>query len=107
MNLIKLKEKLSEYKKEDVIFGKVEKYILERINSSREEVVAEILSCKNLDFVEAQNRGDETRYVLFFIYSKKIGRVYVIKFNSKLRIITAYPLGRKTLLKYKKKRFIS
>lgn len=107
MELKEFKEKISKYKRENIVFGKIEKYIIERINSNKEEIITDLLLCKDLEFVEIQSRKNETRYALFFIYSKRKGRVYIIKFNDNLRIITAYPLGRRTLLKYNKKRFIS
>jgi hypothetical protein len=40
------------------------------------------------------------------VYSGSKGRVYIIKFKDKIRVITVYPLGRRTLIKYKGKRFI-
>jgi len=98
---------LKNYSKDDIVFGKIEKYILNRINASKEEVINELFSGENLKFVEKQEKNNETRYALFFVYSKRKGRVYVINFGKELRIITAYPIGRKTLSKYKKKRFIN
>lgn len=107
MELKEVKELLGRYQKQDIIFGKTEKYILDRISAKKEEVLTELLSAKNLEFVEKQERSDETRYALFFVYSKRSGRVYIITLGDKLKIITAYPLGRKTLSKYRKRRFIS
>ena len=106
-NIKEFDKLLKNYSKDDVVFGKIEKYILDRINASKEEVINELFSSENLEFVEKQEKSNETRYILFFVYSKRKGRVYVIIFGRELRIITAYPLGRKTLLKYKKKRFIN
>ena len=98
---------LKNYSKENVVFGKTEKYILDRINASKGEVINELFSGENLEFVEKQEKNNETRHVLFFVYSRRRGRVYVVKFGNDLRIITAYPLGRRTLSRYKKKRFIN
>ncbi|MBI4116240.1 hypothetical protein HY449_00685 [Candidatus Pacearchaeota archaeon] len=98
---------LKNYSKDDIVFGKIEKYILDRINASKEEVIKELFSGENLKFVEKQERNNETRYALFFVYSKRKGRVYVAGLGEEFRIITAYPIGRKTLSKYKKKRFIN
>jgi len=53
--------------------------------------------------IEKQERNGEIRYALYFVYSGKKGRVYVLTFKEKIRVITIYPLGRKTLSKYKKK----
>ena len=108
MNSIKRFEiLLKNYSKKDVAFGKTEKYILDRINASKEEVINELFSGEKLEFVEKQEKNNEIRHALFFVYSKRKGRVYVVKFGRELRIITAYPLGRRTLSKYKKKRFIN
>lgn len=107
MELKEVKNLIAKYSKEDIIFGKRENYILERINATKEEIIKELLSPENLKFVEKQERDNETRYALFFVYSKRSGRVYVITFRDKLRVITAYPLGKKTLFRYNKKRFIN
>ena len=107
MEIKEVEKLLKKYSKEDIVFGKKENYILQRINATKEEVIKELLSHENLEFVEKQERSDETRYALFFVYSRRSGRVYVITLGDKLRIITAYPLGKKTLSKYHKRRFIN
>ena len=76
---------LKNYSKDDIVFGKIEKYILNRINASKEEVINELFSGENLKFVEKQEKNNETRYALFFVYSKRKGRVYVVKFGRELR----------------------
>lgn len=106
MEIKEAKELLGKYSKEDIVFGKKKDYILDRISATEEEVVNDLLKAEALDFVEKQERSDEIRYTLFFVYSRKSGRVYVTKLEEKLRIITAYPLGKKTLSKYHKRRFI-
>lgn len=63
----------------------------------------EILDYENVEFVEKQREQEETRYKLYFVYSSKTGRVYVLKFTDKIRIITVYPIGKETLKKYKRK----
>ena len=107
MELKEVKKLLSGYSKEDVIFGKTEAYILERIGATKKEVEDDLFTTENLEFVEEQKRSNETRYALFFIYSRKSGRVYVVKLDDKIRIITTYPLGKRTISKYHKKRFIN
>lgn len=98
-------KKLTErYKKEDIIFGKSLDFLLYRIKVGKEDIENEILSCNNLSFAQKQVKDGETRYALFFIYSKRKGRKYIITFrNNNLRIITIFPLGRKTLKRYRKK----
>jgi len=103
--LEEVKEIIKKYQKEDIQYGKPIEFILSRINTTKNIIEREIFNFENLEFIEKQYRKGEIRYVLYFIYSKKRGRVYVITFNGKLTIITIYPLGKKTLRKYHKKRF--
>ncbi len=63
----------------------------------------EILDCDNAEFVGKQKEQGETRYKLYFVYSSKTGRVYVLKFTEKIRIVTVYPIGKQTLKNYKRK----
>jgi len=99
-----VKKLINQYKKESIVFGKDLAFLLSRVKESKEEIEKEILSCKDLIFVEKQIKGNEIRYVLFFIYNKRKGKQYVITFRDKnLRIITIFPLGRRTIRKYKKK----
>jgi len=93
------------YKKEDAEYGKPLEYLLSRNKMTKEEIVKEIFECKNLEFTEKQERKGEIRYVLYFVYSRKKGRAYILRFNEKIRIITIYPIGKKTLRRYRKKRF--
>ena len=61
------------------------------------------MTLKDLEFAERQERKEEIRYALFFIYGSKRGREYVITFSENLTVITIFPLGRKTVRKYHKK----
>lgn len=63
----------------------------------------EILNYDNSEFIEKQKEQGEKRYKLYFVYSSKTGRVYVLKFTKKIRVITVYPIGRQTLKNYKRK----
>ncbi len=95
---------IKNYKKENIVFGKEIDFLVKRIGISKEEIEKEILDCKNLFLTEKQFKDGETRYALFFIYGKRKGRQYVIIFREKeMRIITIFPLGRKTLKRYTKK----
>lgn len=100
-----VKELIKKYKKDDFEYGKPFDYLIFRNKTSKNEIEEEIINHRNLEFVEKQERKNETRYVLYFVYSRKKGRAYVLKFNAKIRVITIYPVGRKTLRKYRKKRF--
>ena len=95
---------IKQYKKENIVFGKPLDFLLPRIKISKEEIENEIISCNNLSLAKKQVKDGEIRYALFFVYGKKKGREYIITFRDyNLRIITAFPLGRKTLKKYRKK----
>lgn len=99
-----VKELIRKYKKEQIVFGKTLDFISARIKISKEEIEEEILNCNSLVFTEKQTKNDEERYALYFVYSRKRGRKYVITFRDNvLRIITIFNLGRKTLKKYVKK----
>ncbi len=98
-----VKKLINQYKKK-IVFGKDIDFLIKRIKVSKEEIEKEILECKNLVLAEKQIKDGETRYALFFTYSKRKGRKYVVTFRDKnIRIITIFLLGRKTLKRYKKK----
>lgn len=93
-------------KDQEIEYLKPLDYLLNRVNTTKKEIEKELFDFENLKFVEKQERNDEIRYVLFFVYSRKRGRVYVVTFKDKISLITAFPLGKNTLKKYKRKRFI-
>ncbi|MBS3074706.1 hypothetical protein J4447_04640 [Candidatus Pacearchaeota archaeon] len=47
-------------------------------------------------------RDGDKRYKTYHVYSGNTGRVYVITFTDKIRIITIYPLGKSTMRRYKR-----
>jgi len=98
-----LKDLISKYKDKGFEWGKPIEYLEFRNGCSKEEMEIEILNYDNVEFVEKQLEQDETRYKLYFVYSSKTGRVYVLKFTEKIRIITVYPIGKTTLKNYKGK----
>ena len=99
-----VKNFIKKYTQYDFEYGKDLKFLTKRMGATQEEINNEILNCDNLSFANKQIKDSETRYALFFIYNKKEGRKYIITFREqKLRIITAFPLGRKTLKRYRKK----
>ena len=98
-----LKELIKRYKEKGFEWGKPIEYLEFRNGCSKEELEKEILDYGNVEFVEKQREQEETRYKLYIVYSSKTGRVYVLTFTSKIRIITIYPIGRTTLKNYKRK----
>lgn len=108
MDLEELKNKLKSYKREDIVFTKPNlEILLSDRKLDRNELIEEILSLKNLKYIETEERIhkgiNELRYRLYFVYSRSRGRFYVVRFNSKLKIITVFRLGRKTLNRYKRR----
>lgn len=99
-----VKELIEKYKVNGIVFGKDINFIIKRIKSSREIIEKEIFSSKSLYLAEKQIKDNEIRYVLYFVYSHRKGRQYVLTFrDNNVRIITVFPLGRRTIKKYKKK----
>ncbi len=96
---------IEKYKNKGFEYGKPISYLEFRNSCTKEEMEAEILDYKNLEFVAKQFVLGETKYALYFVYSGARGRVYVLKFGDKIRIITVYPLGRTTLKNYEKGKF--
>lgn len=89
----------------EIEYGKPLKLLQFKSNLTEEQIKKELFNFKFLAFVEKQDRDNETRYVLYFVYSKKRGMVFVITFREKIRIITLYPLGQNTLRKYNERKF--
>ncbi len=98
-----LRELIDKYKDKGFEWGKPIDYLEFRNGCSKEEMEKEILDCENIEFVEKQREQEETRYKVYLVYSSKTGRVYVLKFTDRIRIITVYPIGRATLRFYKRK----
>ena len=105
-DLDELKNLLENYKEKGIRYGKPLKLLLERNDTTEEEVNKELFSLINLEHIEKQEKDGEIRYVLFFVYNKRRGRQYVLTFREKIIVVTLFPFGRKTLLKYRKRRFI-
>mgnify|MGYP005699662227 FL=1 len=98
-----LQQLIESYKDKGFEWGKPIEYLEFRNGCSREDMQREILDFSGVEFVAKQKEQDETRYKLYIVYSSKTGRVYVLTFTQKIRIITVYPIGRETLKNYKRK----
>lgn len=98
-----VKELIKRYKEKGFRYAKPFNFLLERIEATKEEIEKEIINHNNLEFCEKQTKKAETRYDLYFVYSKKRGRVYILAFEDKITIIKVYPIGKRTLKKYKKR----
>jgi len=105
-NLNEVRELIDKLKSNGFEYGKPLDYFLKRNRVLEEiEFKQDILNLKNLVKIVKQSYPNEVRYVLYFVYSSKIGRVYTLTFRDRIRVITIFPLGRTTLRKYKKTRF--
>lgn len=99
------KKILVKYKRENIEFGKDLNYLCFRNSGSKEEFIDEIFSLENLELINKQERNKEERFALYFIYSKSKGRVYVLRFYlENIRVVTIFPIGKKTLNKYFKRK---
>jgi hypothetical protein len=98
-----VKDLIEKYKDKGFQWGKPIDYLEFRNGNSREEMEKDLLDYKNVVFVAKQKEQEETRYKIYMVYSSRTGRVYVLKFTDKIRIITVYPLGKTTLKNYKAK----
>ena len=98
-----LKKLVEKYKERGFEWGKPIEYLEFRNGCSKEEMEKEILDCSDTEYVEKQRVQEETRYKIYFVYNSKTGRVYVLKFTEKIRVVTVYPLSWVTIKKYKRK----
>ena len=97
---------IKKYSKEEVEFGKDLDYLCFRNSCKKEDFLEDLFSYENLHIVIKQKRDNEERFLAYYIYSKRKGRAYVLRFYpDKIRVITIYPLGNRTLKKYTKGKF--
>lgn len=98
-----VKKKIKDYGYSDIIFTKVKliDWLEQRNKSTIDKMKNELYTSKNLEFVEQQEvkfQGNmEKRYRCYHIFSGSKGRCFILAFGSKIKVITAFPLGRKTL----------
>jgi len=95
---------LKRYSADHIVFTK--KDIDEQLKVRRltkDEIIHNIINPKNLIFAQKQEREfrgqKETRFNCYFLFSRSRAHRYVLKFEDKLKVITAIPIGRKTLNK--------
>lgn len=98
-----LRELIDKYKLKGFRYAKPLDFLLNRINDTKENIEKELINLNNLQFSEKQIRKGEIRYVLYFIYNNKKGRVYTLTFEDKIVVITIFPIGKTTLKKCKKR----
>ena len=98
-----LRELIDKYKTIGFRYAKPLDFLLDRINDTKENIEKELVNLDNLQFSEKQIRKGEVRYVLYFIYNNKKGRVYTLTFEDKIVVITIFPIGKTTLKKCKKR----
>jgi hypothetical protein len=101
----KIIKRLKTYNSSEIFYCKPLDYLCFRNRCSKREFEFDLLSGRNLKCVNPHKRKGELRYGLYFIYNKRRGRVYVVKFEKFLKVVTIYPIGPKTLNRYNKRRF--
>lgn len=90
MDLSELKEKLSSYKKEDIVFTKHAEIRALVRNINLEEVKENIVNPERLaDFREINNK-----FECYFAYSKTYCHKYILKLNGKVIIVTIISINR-------------
>jgi len=92
----------------EIIFTKKDNAFLERRNKiTIEEMKEELQTAEHLVFAHKQiityQGKNEERFRCYFVYSNTKGRCYILRFNHQVKVITVFPLGRKTLVKYKRR----
>jgi len=95
-------------KRAEIIFTKKDNAFLEGRNKiTVEEMKEELWTAKCLFFTHRQiisyQGKEEERFKCYFVYSNTKGRCYVLRFNHQVKVITVFPLGRRTLVKYKRR----
>jgi len=103
-----VRQKIKKYTKDQIKFTKPDlDWLCKRNNLTIDQMKKEVLNPIHLVHAElqgAEHQGSkEERFRCYFVYSKTKGRVYILKFEEHLKIITAFPLGRLTLNKYRKR----
>ena len=103
-----VKRKLILYRKRQIIYTKP--YIassLKKHSTTKKEIERNLRFPTKLRYAEKQikmHKGlPDERYLSHFIYSCKRGLSSAIKFNHNLYVITAYPAGRKTIKKIRRR----
>ena len=103
-----VKIQVKNYTLSDIKFTKVKllSWLELRNRASIQKLKTEVYNSTNLEFVEKQvvtfQNKKETRYKCYHIFSNSRGRCFILTFNSTIKVITVFPLGRKTLTRYRK-----
>jgi uncharacterized DUF497 family protein len=99
---------IKKYKMNEWQFGKPEELISHDFPQklTYDDIKKELLLLDSPEFTHKEERNGEYRYTIYTKDSRFKGKVFVITLRQEsIRVITAFPLGRKTYLKYEKKKF--
>lgn len=96
MDLAELKEKLSKYKKSDIIVTEHAELQAFVRGVDIEEVKENIINPTKLVYVRKQDAkyNGEEKYDCYFAYSKHIYHRYALAFNGKIIIVTIIKINR-------------
>jgi|GEM_PF-1079354 uncharacterized DUF497 family protein len=99
---------IREHGKNEWQFGKPEELISHDFPQklTYNDIKKELSSLTSPVFTNKEKRENEYRYTIYTKDSRFRGKVFVITLrNENIRVITAFPIGRRTYLKYDKKKF--
>jgi len=96
MNLERLKEKLREYSKKDIIITEHAEVQAIVRDIELEEVRENVIHPKRLIYAEEQTseKEDEKKYDCYFAYSKELCHRYILTVNRKVIIVTIIKINR-------------
>ena len=96
MNLKKLKEKLKQYKKSEIIITKHAELQAFTRDIDLEEVKENIINPIKLVYVKEQEskKLNEEKYDCYFAYSKNLYQRYILLLNRKVLIVTIIKINR-------------
>lgn len=81
--------------------------LYKRVLMKSDKLKFELLQAKHLQYIEKQfttYQGiGEPRFCCYFFYPEGNGKVFVITFNGSIKIITVFPLGKRTVKKQKRR----
>ena len=96
MKLTELKEKLSKYKKSDIVVTNHAELQAFTRNVDLEEVKENVINPTRLVYAKKQEAkyGEEEKYDCYFAYSKHLYHRYAIVMNRKVIIVTIIKINR-------------
>jgi hypothetical protein len=100
-----IRRMLSQRHPTDVVIAKRDaERLLRRNGLTLTQAQQEAMTLRDLRFAfkkeHTYENSTEFRYTCYCIYSNTRGRCFVLRLNGTVKIVTMYPLGRKTIRRY-------